>query len=1030
MFDEKLPSTTDRDLAIRLCDDIKSKENSFASTRKYTVIHYADRNVSRISSKGSGKKAKGLQRFFYKHASRMNEEDRKLFKLRAEKVFGCGRDMFSLQTKPINTPSQTLRSWSGDNLNLHEGTYEMLPSFNCKNWSGEKEKVVFGIVSNDIERLENLIKDISKAAGSPLTCFNAFVVVFSNTIDPAFTEQVYSTFDKYNVCGYVLESSNDIAHFILKGGSYGSIDLPFPICLSRTILQVFAFLISREIEVEAIVILDDDKRLPSGWTPLDSLNDSNPDISIGRDIRTPPNPSLMSIRLNLLDLLYAMDRYHLSGSDSHEVREFSNNLNVYDSTNKRNKSDKFDWYYDMSSSRTDHIEMPFYRSNDLFPENFDSNMDEQMKEWLNAMLVGTPLFRDVIPLESGPTTQRGGCMVIRRKNKDDDSFNVLAVGQDAPKIMLTSNKSIYSRRSDSIWCKHHINQGKQVEVNTYPVYHQNIFDKVPSPSNMRRVMIQEACGGIICRPRKERKSYAESRVIALRSWILRVQGLLQAFRSRVYCSKKMIDYFIKPLEDIFDSQKWEDEVIDVIKRHSIDLEYYVPMPTNYSKIIENIPLEAINSIKQKWDKSTRIIKAKSIIEKEVGEDAIFVGIGQEGVVFRMCMDVYKLFDQVEKADLPTDVEVREYNAQYVKTSTSSTILKRVFIRGDEYRGGHGPALICLLRNMKQKNLYHSNIAPNNIIIEEKTGKLHLVDVGRDSFVGKRGYNKKFTDMCKRAYLCFRFGSYADNDNKMVLLKKWMKEDVSTKPYVGFKDFLIAIETNNDTKLSSLVISFDEQESSVKFLEVSKTKLPINIIEAGIPKTMATDLYVSKGEIEGGLDLQIIALVKSSCIEHAENVCVRVHSECLTGDIFHSLKCDCGSQKEKFMIVMNQVPDSVFLYIKGHEGRGAGLYKKIMAYGLLDRKYDTNYTHIDALHEVGCKSDIRKYDAAFSFLQKTLKVKSVKLFTNNPAKLNTACKYFPCCLQENMPTCPTVSNFQYLKEKEELCDHKGLIETSN
>ena len=245
MFDEKLSSTTDRDLSIRLCDDIDHRENIFASTRKYTVVHYADQNISRVSTKGSQKKAQGLQRFYYKHAPRMDEEDRKLFKQRAAKLFGCGKEMFSTQSTVRNS-GLTLQSWSGDKLKLNKGTYEMLPSLNTSgNYIHKKKEVLFGIISSDIKRLEKLLGDISKAAGSPLTCFNAFIVVLSNSIDLEFPNQVYKTFDKNNVCGYVLERSNIIVDTIIKNGSHGSLDLPFPICQSRTILQVFTVMISK-----------------------------------------------------------------------------------------------------------------------------------------------------------------------------------------------------------------------------------------------------------------------------------------------------------------------------------------------------------------------------------------------------------------------------------------------------------------------------------------------------------------------------------------------------------------------------------------------------------------------------------------------------------------------------------------------------------------------------------------------------------------------------------------------------------------
>ena len=113
----------------------------------------------------------------------------------------------------------------------------------------------------------------------------------------------------------------------------------------------------------------------------------------------------------------------------------------------------------------------------------------------------------------------------------------------------------------------------------------------------------------------------------------------------------------------------------------------------------------------------------------------------------------------------------------------------------------------------------------------------------------------------------------------------------------------------------------------------------------------------------------------------------MHSECLTGDVFYSRKCDCGDQKLKYLQMMTSEKNAVFLYIKGHEGRGNGLYNKISSYSLLD--YDNSKTHIDTLHELGCPSDVRQYKAAFLFLKKILHIKSIRLFSNNPLKIQEA-----------------------------------------
>ena len=214
-----------------------------------------------------------------------------------------------------------------------------------------------------------------------------------------------------------------------------------------------------------------------------------------------------------------------------------------------------------------------------------------------------------------------------------------------------------------------------------------------------------------------------------------------------------------------------------------------------------------------------------------------------------------------------------------------------------------------------------------------------------------------------------------------------------------------------------------------------TSLPMGIPSmqgCGVVELKNIKCYASKPITEGKLNVEICALVNcEEIIKGAENVCLRIHSECLTGDVFYSLKCDCGMEKLQFLQLMAREEEdsrpSILVYIKGHEGRGAGLFNKINAYSHVEQCPRVN--HVDALQAVGCESDIRKYDAAARFIKNTLKVKSIRLFTNNPDKINSVMKYYDAknVTQVSMPAVPSVHNAKYLKEKVELLGHKGLLE---
>ncbi len=137
-------------------------------------------------------------------------------------------------------------------------------------------------------------------------------------------------------------------------------------------------------------------------------------------------------------------------------------------------------------------------------------------------------------------------------------------------------------------------------------------------------------------------------------------------------------------------------------------------------------------------------------------------------------------------------------------------------------------------------------------------------------------------------------------------------------------------------------------------------------------------YGYRHEIDG---TEYIALVLGDVTDGAD-VLTRLHSECLTGDVFGSLRCDCGAQLEAAMTAISAQGRGVVLYLRGHEGRGVGLLSKLQAYELQDAGADT----VDANTELGLPVDAREYSAGAQMLA-DLGVRSVHLLTNNPDKIN-------------------------------------------
>lgn len=127
------------------------------------------------------------------------------------------------------------------------------------------------------------------------------------------------------------------------------------------------------------------------------------------------------------------------------------------------------------------------------------------------------------------------------------------------------------------------------------------------------------------------------------------------------------------------------------------------------------------------------------------------------------------------------------------------------------------------------------------------------------------------------------------------------------------------------------------------------------------------------------DKEHLALVKGD-VAGKENVPVRIHSECFTGDVLGSRRCDCGEQLAMAMQYINDAGFGVVIYLR-QEGRGIGLLKKLQAYNLQDQGMDT----VDANIHLGYLADEREYDVAALILE-SLAVKSVELMTNNPQKI--------------------------------------------
>src|SRR4029077_11368248 len=154
------------------------------------------------------------------------------------------------------------------------------------------------------------------------------------------------------------------------------------------------------------------------------------------------------------------------------------------------------------------------------------------------------------------------------------------------------------------------------------------------------------------------------------------------------------------------------------------------------------------------------------------------------------------------------------------------------------------------------------------------------------------------------------------------------------------------------------------------------------------------------------------------VQGEDNVLVRVHSECLTGDVFGSLKCDCGAPLEAAMRLIATEGLGAVVYLRGHEGRGIGIAHKLKAYALQDSGFDT----VDANLELGLPIDSREYGIGAQILV-DLGVTTMRYMTNNPAKYG-GLDGFGLEMVERVPleSVPNPENIEYLRTEKRRMGH--------
>lgn len=188
----------------------------------------------------------------------------------------------------------------------------------------------------------------------------------------------------------------------------------------------------------------------------------------------------------------------------------------------------------------------------------------------------------------------------------------------------------------------------------------------------------------------------------------------------------------------------------------------------------------------------------------------------------------------------------------------------------------------------------------------------------------------------------------------------------------------------------------------------------NLVETLVPTEWGPFIVSAHAENEDTYVPHIV--LRHPDLDINRPVYVRIHSECLTGDVFHSQKCDCGAQLQNAMNIIKE-EKGILIYLR-QEGRGIGIINKLRAYKHQEEGLNT----IEANEALGLQSDYRKYDIPGEILR-TMGIKEVKLITNNPLKIN-GLDSFGIDVIERIPMIiePNANSASYLKTKEEDMGH--------
>lgn len=774
MFDEALPSCTDRDLCIRLLDI----NATYASAKNAIVHHDTLHGDERLSDPGSHSKIRGLDHFFAKWRLRMRPETEKQFRQRAYTLFGW-------QETTVQAPAQKIQTTAPVAID-----------------ADTKLDLIVGIIVDGRrpERCLPLIDGLSQMSRSPrVGLFD--VVLLENGLNDGF-EQVVDHAITLGLSVWpvrITDQQEAIPVHLLQASD---VTRNKPIAVSRSLLQQFTFQISSIRNDTPVWILDDDFRMTD--YPHDlisrmmSCRRAGMDIVIGGNTGSAPVPASSVLRTQMIDFVHML---LWAGRQNPDMKAPAPH-----SINARWRQRGGDYHYDLTRSGTHNLETPFLPELD---GDCLSDVIEALVSQFGRILAGNGITRPILaepvtsPEEARTCLLRGGNTLIFKT----------ALLRDVPNMSpRVGARNI--RRSDMIWAADCLYRYKsRVEAFPLPMVHDRSDEAMDQDDRQR--LIDDIIGYGFFRAYEETLSQSEP---GLTNGRLTVEQLTQLkIRADKYIQERLAAYRLsfwrviglaRTLEHLISTSPWWLPKENTIERKHfssafdqlksmVDLDRlkYVERAVNealssdcfdsFVTDLEEYYAQASapdNNGLKNWCCKGREEHARQLVSKNLNYTInTCLGMGGEGVVLLSNDVVIKVFD---RWSAETRTVAQPKLCELVGKDTGGTLPDVVAIhswreacaveyryeKSCSYEGGNGPLLVEMLQRLNRLGLVHTNISPENLRITSKG--IQLIDIGKSlEPATPEGQDL----MVRRAFISWRF--HYRQDIKALMRRSLKSENI-------------------------------------------------------------------------------------------------------------------------------------------------------------------------------------------------------------------------------------------------------------